>query len=217
VEPTNDLDPSQAIEPVGPRQLWDKRPDESQRAFDAFVRYRDAEKRSFKNIADQLNCSPQNIFQWSSKFNWRLRCDAFDLEQDRIQREELARGRMRMRERHLRLALSMQGIAAHAIREWQARIASGTVLNLAPEQIALLTKCSVELERTAMGVEREHQYTTINVVLGQHRYPGEQGGEDEGEPKLLKDFEAEEYEKLDADERAALDSWRDPPKRKALN
>ena len=122
--------PLENDESVGPRELWDKRLDESQKAFAAFVRYRDAEKRSFKAIADELNCSPQNIFQWSSRHNWRRRCDAFDVEQYRLQREDLARGRVRMRERHLKLAIAMQGIAAHAIREWQSKIASGAALNL---------------------------------------------------------------------------------------
>ena len=118
--PEQEPDSPESADPVEHREVWDKKPDESQKAFDAFVRYRDAEKRSFKAIADELNCTPQNIFQWSSRFNWRLRCDAYDVEQDRLQREDLARGRVRMRERHLRLSLAMQGVAAHALREWQS-------------------------------------------------------------------------------------------------
>lgn len=165
MEPEDELDLPQDVAMVEHRELWDKRPDESQKAFDAFVRYRDAEKRSFKNVADQLNCSPQNIFQWSSRFNWRGRCDAYDVEQDRLQREELARGRIRMRDRHLRLAVALQGLAAHAVREWQLRIEQGLPLNLAPEQIALLTKCATELEHRTMGTEAEHRYTQIVVRL----------------------------------------------------
>jgi hypothetical protein len=184
-------DSLETADPVEHREAWDKMPAESQKAFDAFVRYRDAEKRSFKNIAEQLNCSPQNIHQWSSKFNWRLRCDAYDVEQDRLQREDMARGRVRMRERHLRLSLAMQGVAAHALREWQSRIASGSALNLAPEQIALLTKCAVELERTTIGREGESRYTKIIVHFGEHEYPDEKEErlrlEKEQEQRLLED------------------------------
>lgn len=211
----DDLDPSQDAVTIEPRQLWDKRPDESAKAFGAFAMYRDLERRSFKQVAEKLNCSPQNVFQWSSKYNWRLRCDAFDLEQDRQQRVAFARNRVRMRERHLSLAVAMGGVAAHGIREWQAKIASGVVLDLQPEQLALLVKCSTELERSTLGMDQEHTPTEINVYMGSHRYKDEQGG-DQREPMLMKDFEAGQYAKLSPEERASLDSWRDPPKPKAL-
>jgi hypothetical protein len=55
MEPEDDLDPPQRAEIVQSRELWDKLPTESQRAFDAFCRYRDAERRSFKKVADQLS------------------------------------------------------------------------------------------------------------------------------------------------------------------
>lgn len=55
-------DSTESNEPVGRRELWEKRLDESDKAFNAFVLYRDAEKRSFKIIAEQLNCSPKTSF-----------------------------------------------------------------------------------------------------------------------------------------------------------
>ncbi|MGC1650738.1 MAG: hypothetical protein WA741_33355 [Candidatus Sulfotelmatobacter sp.] len=106
MEPEDDRDGAQGSEIIAPRELWDKRPDESEKAFGAFVLYRNAEKRSFKLVAEKLNCSSQNIFQWSSRFNWRLRCDAYDLELDRQQRVLFARNRVRMRERHREVAQS---------------------------------------------------------------------------------------------------------------
>lgn len=112
----------------------------------------------------------------------------------------------------MRLAMAMQGIAAHAVREWQLRIEQGLPLDLAPEQIALLTKCSAELERSAIGEDREHQATEICIYIGSHAYPGERNVEDE--PKLVQDFEAEQYEKLSDDEKAVLGRWRDPPRKK---
>lgn len=169
----DDLDSPQSAEVLGDREVWDKLPSESQRAFGAFVLYRDAEKRSFKIVADQLNCSPQNIFQWSSRFDWRGRCDKYDCEQDRLQRADLARGRVRMRERHMRLSLAMQGIAATALQEWNQRIAEKLPLNLAPDEIALLVKCAVELEHRTLGTEREQRFTEIRVNLGIHEYPDE--------------------------------------------
>src|ERR1035438_8130285 len=119
MEPDDELDSLQATDPVESRELWDKRPDETAKAFGAFVLYRDAERRSFKIVGDQLNCSPQNIYQWSSRFDWRGRCDAYDIEQDRIQRADLARSRVRMRDRHLQVARAMLNVAAYGLKEWQ--------------------------------------------------------------------------------------------------
>lgn len=220
----DDLDPSQGAVSVQPREPWEKKPDESQRAYDAFSRYRDAEKRSFKAIADSLNCSTQNVWQWSTRHNWKLRCDAYDIDQDRQQREDLARGRVRMRERHLRLSLAMQSVAAHALREWQSRIASGSALNLQPEQIALLTKCAVELERSTLGIDGEHRPPVINVLIGSHRYDDEKAGDsgvvvddEDGEYRTWQDVERMEYERMSPEQRAASDVWKVPPKPKRLN
>jgi hypothetical protein len=230
--PMSELEPDslEAADLVEHREVWDKQPAESDRAFSAFTIYRDAEKRTFKLVAEQLNCSPQNIFQWSSKFNWRLRCDAYDIDQDRHQREDMARSRVRMRERHLSVAQAMLGIVARGLREWQSRIASGAAVNLAPEQLALLTKCAVEVERSTIGVDGEHRATTINVLMGVHRYDDERVGdsgdvvkgdaEGEGEVEVeyisLKDLDRMKYERMSAEERAVLDTWKTPPT-KALN
>lgn len=223
MEPKKDVDPPQDVGAVQPREVWEKLPQESQKAFNAFVLYRDAEKRSFKNVAEKLNCSPQNIFQWSSKFNWRGRCDAFDIEQDRVQRAEFARSRVRMRERHVQVARAMLNVAGHALHEWQNRIAGKLPLDLAPETIALLTKCATELERSTLGVDDEqHRPAVIKLLFGTHKYSDEKadsGEVDEGniEWKSSEDVEREEYEKLNDDERRTWDSWKNPPQKKLTN
>jgi hypothetical protein len=127
-----------------------------------------------------------------------------------------------MRERHLHVARAMLGIAAHALREWQNRIAGNLPLDLAPEQIALLTKCATELERSTIGIDVEHRSTVINVLLGTHRYNDEKAGasgevEGEVEWKPLEDVEREQYEKLTAEEQAVWESWKDPPQKKLTN
>jgi hypothetical protein len=194
MEPKNDdLDPSQRAVAVEPREPWEKLPRESQKAFGAFVLYRDDPQRRFKNVAEKLNCSAQNVFQWSSKYNWKLRCDSFDVEQDRAQRAEFARGRVRMRERHMQVARAMLSVAGHALREWADRIEQRLPLNLAPEQIALLTKCATELEHRTIGEEKDHKYTQIIVSIGgykdEQQYEDALRGRKEGEPLLDGDEE----------------------------
>lgn len=214
-------------DPVEHREAWDKKSDESVKAFSAFCLYRDAEKRSFKTIADSLKCSTQNIWQWSSRHNWKLRCDAFDVENERLQRVEFSRNRVRMRERHLAVAQAMLGVAAHGLKEWQSRIASGSALNLQPEQIALLTKCATELERSTLGIDGDdHRPPVINVIMGVHAYDDEKAGDsgvvdgdDEGEVEYMtwQDAERRRYERMSPEERAASDVWKVPPTPKQLN
>jgi hypothetical protein len=210
-------DSMEAADLVDHREPWDKKPDESAKAFSAFVIYRDAEKRSFKAISDVLKCSTQNVWQWSTRHNWKLRCDAYDIDQDRQQREEFARNKTRMRTRHLMVAQSMLSVAAHGLREWQARIASGGALNLQPEQIALLTKCATELERSTLGIDGEqHRPTTINILFGTHRYSDEGNGnngevEGEVEYKSQDAVDREQYDKLDDEGRRSWRTWKNPP------
>jgi hypothetical protein len=214
-----ELDRPQDAEIVQPRELWEKKFDESPRAYDAFSRYRDSEKRSFKSIADALSCSTQNVWQWSVRHNWKLRCDAYDLHLDQEQRAEFARNRTRMRARHLAVGQAMLNVASYGIREWQARIATGAALNLAPEQIALLTKCAIEIERSTTGEDGEHRPTAINILIGSHRYQDERAGESgeverEVEWKPLEAAERMEYESLSPQERSGWESWKDPPQKK---
>ena len=207
------IEPSQPVATVEPRQPWDKQPDESAKAFDAFCRFRDAEKRSFKSTADLLNCSTQNVWQWATRHNWKLRADAWDIEQDRLQRAAFARDRTRMRERHLQVARSMLGVAAHGLREWQMKIEQGLPLGLQPEQIALLTKCAVDLEARTIGMDREQTTTEIHVLFRSHKYAGEQGSGDEAEEwKSQEAVEREQYARLTDDERRSWERWKDPPK-----
>ena len=221
MEPENDeLDSpqsTQSIDPVEPREPWDKREDESQKAFTAFTLFRDAEKRSFKIVADSLNCSPQNIFQWSSRFDWKGRCDSYDVWLDQQQRVELARSRVRMRERHLRLSLAMQGIAATALAEWNQRILQKRPLDLAPEQIAMLVKAAIELEHRTIGSESERGAVMINCYIGEHRYEDEKGEVHIIPAKPFEQFELEQWEKLSPEEKAAEAGWKDPPKKRSTN
>lgn len=209
----DDLPPQDALA-VQPREPWEQKADESQRAYLAFSIFRDSEKRSLKLVATSLNppCSIQNVFWWSTRHNWKLRCDAYDLHLDQQQRQEFSRQRTRMRSRHLQLAVAMGNVAAHGIREWQAKIAAGVELNLAPEQVALLVKCSAELERSTLGLAAE-SHPVINVLFGKHRYSDEKAGEEgEAEWETQESVERKQYLRLDENGRAAWRRWKNPPK-----
>jgi hypothetical protein len=71
-----------------------------------------------------------------------------------------------MRRRRLAISHALEGLGAHALKEWQDRIRMGLPLNLSMETIALLSKTAAQLQDQALGPERESRYTKINVILG---------------------------------------------------
>jgi hypothetical protein len=169
----------QIIKPARTRQPWDRRPDESKRAFDAFVLYRDTPDRRLASVAKALvpPCSTANIGRWVSRHQWQQRASDWDCHVDEEQRAELARGRVARRRRQLQLASALQSVAAHALRELQAKIEMRLPLDMAPEQIAGLVKVADQLEASAFGPERENRYTKIVVAVGD--YPTEEAYENE--------------------------------------
>jgi hypothetical protein len=171
------------------REPWERLPDESDRAWQAFVMYRDSEKRSLTEIAasSQFECSVSNISRWCVLHNWRERAFAFDTDRDEKEREQLARDRMAMRRRHLQLALSMQSIAAHGLQELQEKIRQKLPLNMSAGESNALMDAGVKLERATLGEGRESRYTKIIVNLGDAPYDADEADEPikETNPKKL--------------------------------
>jgi hypothetical protein len=166
------LDSLQNIERAEPRQLWDRLPGETLRAFTAFTLYRDmTDRRTLKLVAERLNpaCSVQNVFRWATRWNWSERTLAYDAYIDARERDELIRGRIEMRRRHLRMAMAMQGVGTYALAQLQKRIEQGLPLNMNADEAKSLMAAGVKLERDTLGPHREHQYTSIHVIVGEYK------------------------------------------------
>ena len=59
---------------------WDRLEDESSHAYQAFLAYRDAAKRSIRSVQDHV-CISISVYQlhtWSNRFNWKERALAWD-------------------------------------------------------------------------------------------------------------------------------------------
>ena len=82
------------------RKLWEKRPDETPKAYDAFVSYikmpiRDPEnphnERTLANLSVKLNYkvaegkSASTLEGWSSKYNWQERAKAYDAHRGQLE------------------------------------------------------------------------------------------------------------------------------------
>jgi hypothetical protein len=151
----------------GPREQWDRREDESPRAFAAFKAWLEAEKRSLTDVArsSKFQCSVANVSRWARVHNWQARAWAYDVRREQEEREQAARDRAAMRKRHLKLAMMMQGIAAHGLAELQGRIEQRLSLNMSAEECKSLMAEGVKLERATLGVEKDKQFTKIEVVV----------------------------------------------------
>jgi len=221
------LERAESAEQTGRRQLWERQPGESPKAFHAFRLFRDlAEKRTLAKVAQTLGCSSTNVERWARRWAWTQRTYEFDLVQEEEWRQQAARDRIAMRRRQIALGQALQGVAAYGLREWQDRIAEKLPLHMRPDEIATLLKLGNELEAKGHGEEKDGgRFTRIvvnfNTLTDKKFEESLKAGKNDGQALLLEgpttsveDFEAEQYEKLDVDERAALDSWRDPPKKK---
>jgi hypothetical protein len=160
---------AEPVESSGPRRSWHRLPTESRRAHSAFTLYLDSADRRLGTVAKALTppCSAANVARWSSKHAWHERAADYDSYVDEQHRQEMARTRKQVRARRLQIAQAIEGLTAHAIKQWQTRIAQGLPLDVSLETIAILGKAVVQLQETALGPEREHEkYATIQVILG---------------------------------------------------
>jgi hypothetical protein len=78
---------------------WDRQPDESMQAFEAFAIYRDmAYQRSLAAAAWKLHKSKKLLERWSAAHGWVKRVAAWDAYNDRESRNELEQQSRRARQ-----------------------------------------------------------------------------------------------------------------------
>jgi hypothetical protein len=218
----------QTIAHSGPRNSWDRKPDESFRAWTAFQAFRDSADRKLKTVAAALNppCSIANVGRWSQRHQWGPRSADWDRHVDEEQRGELARGRVARRRKQLQFASALQSVAAHALREYQVKVEMKLPLNMPAESITGLLKLADQLETSAFGSEHENKFTAINVLVGSYR------DEQQYEAQLkigmlgvtrdhlpvedaitIEEFQRRQWERLTDEEKAAQSAYRDPPRK----
>ncbi len=137
---------------AAPPEPWERQPNESDKAFQAFAIYRDmganGQKRSIRAVAQKLKKSTTIIGRWSSNLNWVERANAWDDELDRLTREELTKGIAEMRKRHAKIA---QAMLAKALKGLQ-RIPED---EMSSQDVAKIVDIASKLERLSRGEPTE--------------------------------------------------------------
>ena len=126
-------------------ELWERQPTESAQAFEAFALYRDmGVNRSLRKVVQAINKSLTTIGEWSSKHEWVKRVAAWDAEQDRIARNELAAEMTATRKRQRKQAQRMQ-------EKGMELLESISIGDAKLSEIVSLLKAGMEQERIAIG------------------------------------------------------------------
>jgi hypothetical protein len=135
------------------RQLWDRQPAESSKAYSHFCLYRDmGPDRSLRAMENVDGCTSlyRQLGRWSSRWRWVERCQKYDdhLEyQDRLRHEK---ERRQMRERHAKISVLGQNILVKEMEALLAKAQNGHS-QMTPSDVPRWTDVMVKVERLARG------------------------------------------------------------------
>lgn len=120
---------------------WERQSGESEKAFEAFVIFRDlGEKRTFTAVAEELQKSYTLIRRWKERWGWEERARAYDNDLEREARAKAVKERKDMTTRHIGIAIQLQRKALDALKRLN-------VNDMSPKDIKEYIKMATDLER----------------------------------------------------------------------
>ena len=148
--------------------LWERRPNETAKAFAAFVAYRDqpAIKRSIRQAAEDTEGSEQMFTRWSNRHDWVERSAAYDDFLDGYRREKNLGVLDEMADRQAEAAIRMQTIALESLTRLSEAMEINQMLRLKEGNIMQFLTQGATMERVARGEPSsitEFQDGTIEV------------------------------------------------------
>lgn len=128
---------------------WERQKGESDKAYEAFVTYRDmGTNRSIRAVAQKLSKSRTQIGKWSSGWEWTERVRAYDNELEKEARAKAVKDRKEMTDRHIKIAMQLQKKALEALTSLEAEA-------MTPKDIKEFIKMATDLERLNRTLEEE--------------------------------------------------------------
>ena len=102
--------------PMPQPEPWERQEGETAKPFEAFCIYRDmGPDRSLAKVGQKLGKSAALMERWSAQHEWVKRVAAWDVEQDRIARQEQLKEIKKMRNRHAGMAKALIVKAGRAL------------------------------------------------------------------------------------------------------
>ena len=137
---------------------WERQKGESDKAYEAFVTYRDmGTDRSIRAVAQKLAKSRTQIGKWSSGWDWTERVRAYDNELEKEARAKAVKDRKAMSDRHINIAMQLQKKAL-------AALASLEVEDMSPKDIKEFIKMATDLERLNRTLEEDSNKSKDNAA-----------------------------------------------------
>lgn len=135
--------------PKGTDKPWERQKGESDKAYEAFVTYRDmGTDRSIRAVAQKLGKSRTQIGKWSSGWEWTERVRAYDNELEKEARAQAVKDRKDMTSRHIKIAMQLQKKALEALTSLEVEA-------MTPKDIKEFIKMATDLERLNRTLEED--------------------------------------------------------------
>jgi hypothetical protein len=129
---------------------WERQEDESDAAWQAFAIYRDLGlQRTYAATAAKCRKHVSLVQRWSLVRNWKHRTKAWDRELDRTRIDAHKQALREMESRHSHVAATMIG----RLGERLGQLTKEDLAQMAPRDLALWFKLSVEIERRSRGAD----------------------------------------------------------------
>jgi len=129
---------------------WERQKGEGKKAYQAFTAYLQmGTKRSHAKVAAQLRKSTALMNRWSRRWSWVARVEAWEAEQERIEREEWEKQCRGMAKRHANAALLFQQKALHKLAQLNPD-------ELSPGDLIKWMVEAAKLERLSRGESTEN-------------------------------------------------------------
>ena len=149
---------------------WERQTGESEKAFEAFVVYRDlGQDRTITAVGKRLAKSRNLIDRWKEKYNWSERVRLYDNELEKQAMAKAVKERKAMTERHIKIAMQMQKKALEALQALNKK-------DMSPRDIKEYIKLATEIERLnrtdssekndgIVKTESEFETSTLNLSM----------------------------------------------------
>ena len=142
------------------RHTWDRQKHETQKAFAAFVVYRDlGPDRSQEKAAAELGKSRQLLNKWSVKWSWVTRARDYDDHLDALRQKAAADEIQGSRRRHLTLARTFLAAITERLKEMDPD-------ELPVQNLDRVLRTVVEIELASLGVPLLPGTTSRMEVVG---------------------------------------------------
>ena len=136
--------------------IWDKREDESAKAYEWFCRYRDmGPGRSHEKLNQKYSESISKkslTLRWSSKYAWVERAEAYDAHLEAIKRETHEDRVRKTAEEHIDVADKIMELAL-------CKLALLEGMEVKPNEVKGLIELAVKIKRDALGIAEKHEVT----------------------------------------------------------